>query len=139
MAPPGRKTTNITERELDAEFEADLEKLKKFIRTGTKPITLNDKALNGPELADFIAQAVSRVNEGTPLLVSVVQSLARNHNQQMISECADTYTDAIGQLGMIESLQMFQRAHAKAVLSTRKKLQMVRKNRSTFLVLGLHV
>lgn len=126
MAPPGRKTTNITERELDGEFQNDLQVLKTFIHKQIEPITVNEKPLNGPELAEFISQAVTRVNEGTPLLVSVVQSLARQRNQEVISECADKYGAEVGKLGVIESLQMFERAHDKAVQSLRNQLQEVR-------------
>lgn len=131
MAPPGRKTTNITERELDEEFKADLETLKKFIKQKIKPISVNDHPLNGPELADFVKQAVTKVNDGTPLLVSVVQSLARQRNQEMITVCADKYAEAIGELGVIDSLQMFERAHIQALQSARTELQAVSNTSST--------
>lgn len=139
MAPPSRKTTNITERELDPEFKDDLVALKTYIHKRIKPITVNDRPLNGPGLADFIKQAVSRVNEGTPLLLSVVETLARQRNEEMIKTCVDQYAEGIGGIGVIDSLPMFEKAHTQAAQAARTQLQAVRIHSSLRLLTGIRV
>lgn len=125
MSLPSTSTMRVVERELAEEFKEDLEALKNFIRDEVKPFRVNNRMLNGIELADYIEKTVATVNSQTPLLQSVVQGLAWQMNKVLLSETETAYMEAMNMPPELRTMNELDKRHNNALLTAKHSLRKV--------------
>lgn len=124
--PAGRKTTNVTATALSPDFMDDLDAVKTFIWDNIQPLKANDAELGGPAFAQLVESSVQLVNDGTPLLLTRLGTLARDFNLKLSKACISAYVQKKEEMGMAADLQMLGKYHEDAKQAAVLKLRAVR-------------
>jgi hypothetical protein len=126
IARPGRKTTGVIQGVVSPEFLDDLDEVKLFIQQNIQPIAQNGVDLDGDAFASLVENSVNLVNEGTPLLVSRLASLARDFNSRLVQKCMESYTRHTNARGPARNLSMLNAIHEVAKEASMQELKKVR-------------